>query len=133
LRFSLHWLPGMPYYRDKEPLRITEKKASFRRAMEAGVIIGMGGDVGVYAHGDNAREMILMQDYGMSAINVLRSATSVNANILGVKDKVGSVQVGLLADLIIVDEDPSKDIRLVKKVIMVMKGGVIFKHSSFSK
>lgn len=113
--------------RDKEPLRITEKKASFRRAMEAGVIIGMGGDVGVYAHGDNAREMILMQDYGMSAINVLRSATSVNANILGVKEKVGSVKVGLLADLIIVDDDPSKDIRQVKKVVMVMKGGVIFK------
>jgi len=118
------WNPS----RDKEPQRITEKKESFRRAMEAGVIIGMGGDVGVYAHGDNAREMILMQDYGMSAINVLRSATSVNANILGVKDKVGSVKVGLLADLIIVDTDPSKDIRQVKKVIMVMKGGVIFKH-----
>jgi imidazolonepropionase-like amidohydrolase len=118
------WNPA----RDKEPQRITEKKESFRRAMEAGVIIGMGGDVGVYAHGDNAREMILMQEYGMSSINVLRSATSVNASILGVKDKVGKVKMGLLADLIIVDGDPSKDIRQVKKVIMVMKGGVIYKR-----
>jgi imidazolonepropionase-like amidohydrolase len=118
------WNPA----RDKEPQRITEKKASFRKALESGVIIGMGGDVGVYAHGDNAREMILMQDYGMSAINVLRSATSVNAIILGVKDKVGSLKVGLLADLIIVDGDPSKDIRQVKKVTMVMKGGIIFKQ-----
>ena len=113
--------------RDKEPQRITEKKESFRKALEAGVIIGMGGDVGVYAHGDNAREMILMQEYGMSPINVLRSATAVNANILGVKDKVGRVKMGLLADLIIVDGDPSKDLRQVKKVNMVMKGGVIYK------
>ncbi len=112
----------------KEPQRITEKKESFRKAMESGVIIGMGGDVGVYAHGDNAREMILMQDYGMPAISVLRSATSLNASILGVKDKVGSVRSGLWADIIIVDGDPSKDVRQVKKIVMVMKGGVIFKQ-----
>lgn len=117
------WNPA----RDKEPQRITEKKESFRKAMESGVIIGMGGDVGVYAHGDNAREMVLMQEYGMTNINVLRSVTSVNASILGVKDKVGKVKVGLLADLIIVDGDPSKDVRVVKKVNMVMKGGVIYK------
>jgi len=117
------WNPS----RDKEPQRITEKKASFRKALESGVIIGMGGDVGVFPHGDNAREMVLMYEYGMSALNVLRSATSVNASILGIKDKVGSIKTGLIADIIIVDGDPSKEVRVVKKVVMVMKGGLIIK------
>jgi imidazolonepropionase-like amidohydrolase len=100
---------------------------SFQQAIEAGVTIGMGGDVGVYAHGDNAREMELMKGYGMTDISVLRSATSVNASIFGINNKVGSIKPGLLADLIIVEGDPSKDISLVRKVTAVMKGGVWYK------
>jgi imidazolonepropionase-like amidohydrolase len=117
------WVKG----KDREPPGITEKKLSFRQALEAGVTICMGGDVGVYTHGDNAREMELMKEYGMTEIAVLRSVTSVNASIFGIKNKVGSIKSGLLADLIIVEGDPSKDISLVRKVTAVMKGGVWYK------
>jgi imidazolonepropionase-like amidohydrolase len=117
------WVKG----KDKEPAGITEKKLSFQQAIEAGVTIGMGGDVGVYSHGDNAREMELMKEYGMSEISVLRSVTSVNASLFGIKNKVGIIKSGLLADLIIVQGDPSKDISLVRKVTSVMKGGVWYK------
>lgn len=111
---------------DKEPARITEKKQSFRQALDAGVTICMGGDVGVFTHGDNAREMIMMAEYGMPVIDVLRSSTSVNARLFGIKNKVGKIESGLFADIIIVEGDPSKDIKLVQKVVMVMKGGVIY-------
>ena len=117
------WVKG----KDRDPPGITEKKLSFRQAIETGVTIGMGGDVGVYAHGDNAREMELMKEYGMTEIAVLRSVTLVNASIFGIKNKVGSIKSGLLADLIIVEGDPSKEISLVRKVTAVMKGGVWYK------
>ncbi len=87
----------------------------------------MGGDVGVFAHGDNAREMIMMEEYGMPALQVLRAATSINADVFGVGDKVGRIKAGLLADLIVVDGDPVKNIRQVQKIALVMKGGVIYK------
>ncbi len=83
----------------------------------------MGGDVGVYAHGDNAREMELMVDYGMSALEVLRSATSVNAKAFGYAEKIGSIKKGLLADLVAVEGDPSKEIQAVRRVKLVMKDG----------
>ena len=69
----------------------------------------MGGDVGVYAHGDNVREMELMVDYGMPVIDVLRAATSGNASIFGYGDKIGRVAPGMLADLIAVEADPIRD------------------------
>ncbi|MEO5891496.1 MAG: amidohydrolase family protein [Ferruginibacter sp.] len=106
---------------------INQKKKTFRMAMQAGVTICMGGDVGVFSHGDNAREMEWMVKYGMSVISVLRSATSVNADVFGYTDEIGRLQKGLLADIIAVDGDPSTDVSLVKKVILVMKGGVIYK------
>ena len=111
-----------------EPERIVQKRKSFRQALEAGVTICMGGDVGVYAHGDNAREMELMVDYGMSPLEVLRSATSVNASVFGWSDRIGRVQAGLLADLVAVDGDPSQAISAVRKVRLVMKGGVLYKQ-----
>lgn len=117
------WKKGV----DPEPKGITEKKASFRLAMASGVTICMGGDVGVYSHGDNAREMEDMAEYGMKPLDVLRSATSVNADVFRIGGKVGRVKAGLLADLIAVEGDPSANISQVRKVRLVMKEGRIYK------
>jgi imidazolonepropionase-like amidohydrolase len=83
----------------------------------------MGGDVGVYAHGDNAREMELMVAYGMRAPDVLIAATSGNAGLFGLADRVGAIRPGLLADLVAVGGDPTRDIAAVRSVKLVMKGG----------
>lgn len=116
------WKKGI----DPEPERITEKKKSFALALKSGVTICMGGDAGVYAHGNNALEMELMVEYGMKPLEVLRSATSVNARVFGYADKIGSISKGLLADLVAVEGDPSADIQAIRKVKMVMKDGVIY-------
>jgi imidazolonepropionase-like amidohydrolase len=108
-----------------EPAAVREKKASFAAALAAGVPMCMGGDVGVYAHGDNAREMELMVAYGMRPADVLIAATSGNARFFRVGDRLGAVKAGLLADLVAVEGDPAGDIRAVRKVRLVMKGGRI--------
>ena len=105
------------------PARIAEKRKSFQAALKSGVTILMGGDVGVYAHGDNAREMELMVEYGMKPLDVLRSATSVNAAAFHLEDRVGSIKAGLLADLVAVTGNPAEDISAVRQVRMVMKDG----------
>ena len=110
-----------------EPASIASKRASFKAAVAAGVTMCMGGDVGVYAHGDNAREMELMVEYGMTPPAVLRAATSVNARLLHWESRVGRVAPGLLADLIAVRGDPTRDIRAVRSVAFVIKGGVVEK------
>lgn len=112
---------------DPEPARITAKKKNFAAALRSGVTIVMGGDVGVYTHGDNAREMELMVEYGMKPLNVLKSATSVNADVFGYGDKIGRLKKGLLADIIAVQGDPSVDIKTVRQVRLVMKEGKIYK------
>ena len=118
------WKKGI----DAEPARITAKKKSFAAALKAGVTICTGGDVGVYAHGDNAREMELMVEYGMKPLDVLKSATSVNADVFGYSDKIGRIKKGLLADLVAVQGDPSVEIKNVRKVVLVMKDGSIYKQ-----
>ncbi len=87
----------------------TEALYFYGGAMKAGVIICMGGDVGVFPHGDNAREMVLMAEYGMKPIDVLRSATSVNAEVFKLKG-LGNIRTGYFADLIAVDGNPADDI-----------------------
>lgn len=118
------WKKGI----DPEPARITAKKKSFQAALKSGVTICMGGDVGVYTHGDNAREMELMADYGMKSLDVLRSATSVNADVFGYADKFGRIKKGLLADIIAVKGDPSKTIQDIRNVVLVMKDGKLYKQ-----
>jgi imidazolonepropionase-like amidohydrolase len=112
---------------EPEPADVTEKRASFKRALAARVPICMGSDVGVFAHGDNVRELELMVEYGMPALEVLRAATSVNARILHLDDRLGQVRPGLLADLVAVEGDPSQRIGDLRKVRMVMKGGELIR------
>jgi imidazolonepropionase-like amidohydrolase len=105
------------------PAGLEQERKAFAAARAAKVILCVGGDVGVFAHGDNAREMELMQDAGMSALEVLSAATSVNAKAFRIDDKVGSIRPGLLADLVAVQGDPTTEIRAVRHVTLVMKGG----------
>jgi len=109
------------------PEGVAQNRASFRMALAADVPICMGGDVGVFPHGENAREMVLMQAAGMAPAQVLIAATSGNARIFHLADKLGAVKAGLLADLIAVPGDPTRDAAAVKTVTLVMKGGVLVK------
>ncbi len=118
------WRKGV----DPEPARIARKRASFQMALDAGVLMCFGGDVGVYPHGDNVRELELMVEYGMAAPDALRAATSGNAAIFDIDADLGSVRAGLLADLIAVSGDPTRDISALRSVQFVMKGGEIFRQ-----
>jgi len=113
---------------DPEPPRLQNKRRSFKAALDAGVTICFGGDVGVYPHGDNVRELEMMVDYGMSAEDVLRSATSINAGLFHIADKVGRIRTGLLADIIAVEGDPGRDISDLRNVRLVMKDGVVYRQ-----
>jgi imidazolonepropionase-like amidohydrolase len=118
------WRKGV----DAEPAPISRKRASFKAALAARVRILSGSDVGVFAHGTNARELVLMVDYGMAAIDVLKSATADAARILHVDAAVGRVANGLLADLIAVDGDPTRDIAALNRVRFVMKDGKVIRR-----
>jgi imidazolonepropionase-like amidohydrolase len=117
------WKKGI----DPDPPAIVRKKKSFQLALQAGVTICMGGDIGVFTHGDNAREMEMMVEYGMKPIDVMKSATSVNADVFGYGDKIGRIKKDLYADIIAVEGDPSIDIKNIRKIKLVMKDGVQFK------
>ena len=112
------WRKGV----DPEPERIATKKRTFRAALDAGVPICFGGDVGVYPHGDNVRELELMVEYGMTPAQALLAATSGNARIFQLGDR-GMIREGLLADLIAVEGDPTSDVSALRRVRFVMKGG----------
>ena len=106
-----------------EPARLQAKRKSFQAALAAGVTILSGSDVGVFAHGDNARELELMVDYGMPILDALKSATSVAGRVLHLD--IGVVKAGMLADLIAVEGDPTRSISALRKVKFVMKNGVV--------
>lgn len=105
------------------PDAVALARKAFASALKARVPMCMGGDVGVFAHGQNAREMELMMAGGMSAADVLMAATSGNARAFKLDKRLGFVRAGLLADLVAVEGDPTADIGAVRKVKLVMKGG----------
>jgi len=107
---------------------VEKKKIVFKQALNAGVTIASGSDVGVFAHGDNAKEIELMVAWGMPIVDALRSATSVNARVLHMEDKIGRVKTGLFADVIAVEGDPSHDISALRRVRFVMKNGAVYKQ-----
>jgi len=117
------WKKGI----DPEPQSIINKRKTFQLALQSGVTICMGGDVGVFAHGDNAREMEMMVSYGMKPIDVLRSSTSINADVFGYGDKIGRIKKDLVADIIAVTGDPSSDIKDIRKIKLVIRDGVIYR------
>jgi imidazolonepropionase-like amidohydrolase len=121
-RYFQHWNGQEP-----APESVQENRRSFRLALQAGVPICMGGDVGVFAHGKNWLEMEAMQRAGMSAPQVLIAATSGNARIFHLTDR-GQVKPDMLADLVAVDGDPTKDVSAVEHVRFVMKGGQIVRQ-----
>jgi imidazolonepropionase-like amidohydrolase len=114
------WRPGTP-----EPAELQTARSMFKLAREAGVVIVNGSDMGVFAHGDGAREMELMVEYGMKPAEALRSATSIAAKALHLEAKVGAVRAGLLADLVAVEGDPTREIAALRKVRLVVKGGAV--------
>jgi len=107
---------------------IEHKKSVFKQALDAGVTIASGSDVGVFAHGDNAKEIELMVAWGMPIVDALRSATSTDARVLHMEERVGRVKTGLFADLIAVEGDPTKDISGLRRVRFVMKDGNVYKQ-----
>ena len=109
-----------------DPERISKKKASFKLALESGVPIVFGGDVGVFTHGENYREMELMVEYGMKPLDVLIAATSGNARMFHL-NTLGELKKGFLADIIAVKGNPIENISVLKEVSFVMKDGIIYK------
>lgn len=110
----------------KQVVPVVEK--SFKRALKGKVNIAFGTDSGVSKHGTNAREFVIMVKYGMDSEEAIKSATINAAELLGMYDKIGSIENGKIADIIAVDGDPLKDISVLQNVQFVMKSGVIFKN-----
>jgi imidazolonepropionase-like amidohydrolase len=118
-RYFEHWDGKEP-----APESVQENRRSFRLAMQAGVPICMGGDVGVFTHGQNWLEMDAMQRAGMPAAQVMIAATSGNAKILRLTDR-GEVKPGLLADLVAVEGDPTREVNAVRSILLIIKGGML--------
>lgn len=115
---------------DPAPAGVAESRRAFAAAIKAGLAICLGGDVGVFAHGDNAREAEAMVAAGMSPAQVAIAATSGNAAMFGMADRIGAVKPGMLADLIAVEGNPLASVGALRKVRFVMKDGAIYERSA---
>jgi imidazolonepropionase-like amidohydrolase len=112
----------------KARLAIDSLQTTVRKAVAMGVRIAYGTDSAVYPHGGNAGEFRLLVESGMTAIDALKSATSADAELFGISDRLGTLQPGKLADIVAVPGDPTGDIRQTEKVFFVMKEGVIYRN-----
>nr|WP_262904914.1 amidohydrolase family protein [Hymenobacter pini] len=118
------WQPGT----GPEPERIRQKRETMKLALQSGVELAVGGDVGVFTHGDNLREAeLLVQSYGLTSMQALRGLTATNARLLQLPDR-GRLQPGLLADLVAVPGDPTQDIKTLRQIRLVVKGGMVVKE-----
>ena len=104
------------------------RRAVFKSALDAGVTIINGSDVGTFPHGDNARELEAMVAYGMTPSAAVKSATSTAAKVLRMENQIGQVKAGLFADLVAFDGDPTKEIAALRRVTFVMKNGEVYKQ-----
>lgn len=120
------YLPAL--VRPKAALVGPQIQGTFAKAYKAGVKILFGTDTGVSAHGDNAREFVLMVEAGMPPMEAIQSATSVTAKFLEIDDRLGSVTTGKIADLVAVPGDPLADISAMQRVHFVMKDGVVYRR-----
>ena len=112
----------------KAKAAIAAHSQTFKKALAKGIKIGLGTDAGVYAHGRNTEEFHLMVDLGMKPIDALKAGTSADADLLGLSDKIGSLEAGKLADVVAVPGDPLENIRQTEHVFFVMKEGVIYRN-----
>jgi imidazolonepropionase-like amidohydrolase len=112
----------------KAKAAIAAHDQTVRKALAKGVKIGLGTDAGVYPHGRNVEEFHLLVDVGMKPIDALKAGTSADADLLGLADKIGTLEAGKLADIVAVPGDPVENIRQTEHVFFVMKEGVIYKH-----
>ena len=117
------WKPNTP-----APKSLLTKKESFKAALESGVMIANGSDIGVFPHGQGYQELEMLVKYGMNPLQALRCATSDASKLLGLENKVGMVKEGMIADLAAFEGDPSKEIKDVRKVKFVMKSGTIYRQ-----
>lgn len=120
------WRPGS----SPEPARLRAKRASITAALAAGVTIGNGSDVGVFSHGDNARELEILVEYGLTPMQALVAATSTAANVLGMSSSLGTIAPGAQADLIVVSGDPTVRISAIRDVQLVMQRGLVVRSSA---
>jgi imidazolonepropionase-like amidohydrolase len=126
-------MEGNPFFTDAIKAKAYTASAAaqqtFLTAYKAGVKIAFGTDSAVTPHGENADEFVMMVDAGMSAADAIRSATITSAELLGVQDKLGTLEKGKLADIIAVSSNPLKDISSLRNVNFVMKGGMVMKSA----